>query len=422
MHRSRLFLLILLVQTGLLAAQGLPSGAVLHVRLLQDAKMKVGTPLRAETVEPVYVDDVVAVPAGAKVMGSVVEVTRAPRSRQITAELQGDFTPLKVASVQFDTLMMPSGESVAISTISTARQFETIRIETAGTRPSLMKRLWGDAVGRGHATVTAFSAPGKGSRLKQMLYRELPYHPEPLVAGTEYNVELSREAALPGTPEAALPARPQKKAALQHSVVLHARLLTELSSNSAKAETPVTAVVTEPLFNDKGQQEVPQGTLLLGKVTQARPAKKWGRNGVLRIAFQQLQFPAGFLQQVNGSVSAAQVDPSARLALDAEGGVKAQRPSAAVPLLMGLLATSALGEDESTVGHSAVSSNGFALIGRVIAVASKSHYVGAAFGFFGMARTGYERFIARGAEVTFPHNTAVEISLDPVTSPLLRVR
>ena len=55
----------------------------------------------------------------------------------------------------------------------------------------------------------------------------------------------------------------------------------------------------------------------------------------------------------------------------------------------------------------------FALIGRVAALAAKSPYVGAAFGFYGPGRAGYSRFIAHGKDVDFPQNTRIEVVLSP---------
>src|SRR5581483_8337471 len=161
------------------------------------------------------------------------------------------------------------------------------------------------------------------------------------------------------------------------------------------------------------QLQVPQGTLLLGEITQAKPAGKWGRGGELRFSFRELQFPAGFVQKVHGAPISIDSAQNSYVELDAEGGVKPAPKGIAAPILMGLLATSAVHEDEASGLSTAGASNGFALIGRGLALAAKSQYVGAAFGFYGTGRAVYSRWIAHGDDVAFPKHTRIEVALDP---------
>jgi len=78
---------------------------------------------------------------------------------------------------------------------------------------------------------------------------------------------------------------------------------------------------------------------------------------------------------------------------------------------MGLLAASALHEDEASMGHAATASNGFGLIGRVAATASGSKTVGGVIGGISAARAIYSRFIAHGHEVSFPRNSEIEVEV-----------
>jgi hypothetical protein len=243
-----------------------------------------------------------------------------------------------------------------------------------------------------------------------MLYSELPYHPEQLTSGTQYSMELDQAVNVPVSDEA-VPAQDRK--GVDTTVQLVALLMEDINSKQAIPGTKVHAIVSEPLFDANHQLRVPQGSVLTGEITQAQPAGTWGKGGTLRFSFRELKYPAGFSQRVHGAPTSVDADQESNLQLDAEGGVKPSPKGLAAPLVMGLLAASALHEDEASVMHTGGASNGFALIGRVAALATKSPYVGAAFGFYGMGRALYPRFIAHGKDVEFPKNTRIEVVLSP---------
>ncbi|HLH10110.1 MAG TPA: hypothetical protein VKW78_22940 [Terriglobales bacterium] len=400
----------------------LPAGTILAVRIDSDAKMKVGIPVRGHLTEPVYSHDRLLIPAGAVVDGKIIALHPASHHRSLNAKLQGDFTPLHDAAVQFQDVRLPAGTEIALSTDPTTEGVETLRIQSAyaaAHHQSIARRVWNDLNGRKNDAVATFTAPGKASRLKKMFYNQLPYHPETLDSGLEYNAELNQPLELSVVGIAPKEAAQNDKKGLEKTATLHALLTTPVDSKTAIQGTPVKAEVTEPFFDDQNRVIVPQGSLLIGKVSQSKPAGRWGRNGILRFTFNQLQFPAGFKQEVYGTTSAIAVDHRSNMQMDVEGGVSAQKPSALLPLAMGVLSAAALQEDEASLAHAATSSNGFALIGRALALGTQSNYVGGAIGAYGTARTAYSRFIAHGADVFFPKDTRIEIEVDPITSRML---
>lgn len=415
-------LLLPSLQAQNVAKEPLPGGTILAVQLSADSKMKAGTPVRGRLIEPVYGHDKLLIPRGSVLTGEIVELQPAPHSRSLNAKLSGDFTPLHEAVVQFQQITFPSGAQVAVSTVPTTQGVETLHIQSAyaaAHHQSMAKRVWNDLNGRKNDAIATFTAPGKGSRLKKMFYHQLPYHPETLDGGLEYNAALAQPvelSVLSDTPKE--PAHDEKKG-LEKTATLHALLTTPVDSKTAPQGTPVKAEVTEPFFNEQNRVVVPQGSVLVGSVTQSKPSGKWAHNGVLRFTFTQLQYPEGFQQRVYGTTSAIAVDHRSNLQMDVEGGVSPQKSSALLPLAMGVLSAAALHEDEDSLAHAATSSNGFALIGRALAIASGSNYVGGAIGAYGTARTTYSRFIAHGRDVSFPKNTRIEIDVDPITSRVL---
>ena len=394
----------------------IPSGSKIQVQIERDTPMKVGRTVRGKTVYPLYVANRLVIPAGSEMMGRIVELGAASKKTRMNAKLGGDFTPLHEAKIRFTKLMVAGGD-VSLESAPTSHGVEVVRFQStsAGQHSSLLKKLWAEAVGRGQETVRTFTAPGKAERARRMLYAELPYHPELVQAGTQYEVELTSSLTVPATE---VPRKVGKR--VDSTVKLSAALLDDISSKDAARGTKIRAVVTEPMLNADHEVQVPQGTLLLGEITQAKPAGKWGKGGVLRFSFRELKFPEGFTQRVHGAPTSVDADRNADLQLDAEGGVKPGHKGAAIPLAMGLLALNAAGEDEGSVLHTAGTSNGFRLIGRVAALAAKSQYVGAAFGFYGTGRMVYSRYIAHGEDVAFPKDTRIEVVLSPERANGLR--
>jgi hypothetical protein len=396
----------------------------LEVQVERDTRMQVGKPVRAKTVYPLYIDNQLVVPVGSEVIGKITKLDPAPKKERLNAKLGGDFTPLHSPHVQFDEMVLPGGNEVTIETLPSSGGVEIVRFQALtgnAAHPSLVKKLWAEAIGREKEAVRTFTAPGKKDRALRMLYSELPYHPELLTAGTQFAVEFASATSLPlgNTPlkPTELNGAPGEDGppnrGVDATVKLAAELVDDIDSQHAVPGTKIRAVVTEPLFNKDQHIQVPQGTILMGEITQAEPAGRWGKGGVLRFSFRELQFPEGFAQRVHGAPVAVDTDQSANLRVDQEGGVKPGPKGFGAPLVMGLLATSAVHEDEASFMHTAVTANGFALIGRVLSLATHSQYVGAAFGFYGTGRSVYSKYIARGADVSFPKHTRVEVVLDP---------
>ncbi len=107
--------------------------------------------------------------------------------------------------------------------------------------------------------------------------------------------------------------------------VVHARLVTALSSASAKKGDPVEAVITEPLVVSD-HLILPQGSTIKGSVMQVARARRLGRNGQLRILFHQVAPPNGIEQKVETSLEGVAVAKGEHLKLDAEGGAQVTTP------------------------------------------------------------------------------------------------
>jgi hypothetical protein len=390
----------------------------LRVELDTPAKVKLGTPVRAHVVEPLYDSNQVAIPAGTVLFGKVSEVVPVAKSKRANAISHGDFTPLHEASIQFDSLRMRDGSQISILTAPAQESSQVVRFQSSHTKQaSLFRKAWNSAIDQKNQTISAVTAPGKVDRLKKYLFTQLPWHPENIEAGSQYDVALlspipmSEGQKLEGQTPAANPQ--QEK--LGQSAYLHARLEEELSSKTGKQGDLVSAVVTRPVLDAKGQIEIPQGAILRGRVLRAHAAGKWGQNGALRFTFNQVDFPQGAQQQVSGVPAAVDGSKDRSLRLDSEGGVEPNtNKGIMLPLALGLIAASAFTDEDAGIGRSAVASNGFGLITRIVAISTGSKTVGGVIGMIDAGRTVYTRFIARGRDVVFPLNSQVEVEVGPV--------
>jgi len=390
------------------------SGTKARVAISERTKLRRGAAIRGRLTEPIYVDNQLAVPAGAMVEGNIVSVLPAQHAKRMEAKFRGDFTPLGEPVIQFTGLSLRDGEHFPIAA-SVGGAGTTLYFQTAPPKnKSIFGRAWDGVVGRKNSAVSTLTAPGKLDRLKSWFWSQMPYHPQSVREGTQYELSFSKEATLPARGNLNQPASTSEQPPLTKLVTIQSRLQTQLDSAKAMAGDPVEAVVTQPVFDDNNQLLIPQGSVLHGKVLQATPAGRWGRNGLVRFSFNEISLPSGFRQKVEGVPAAIAASPEAKLQVDREGGVTAEsNHSVMAPVVMGLLATSALADDENTFGNTAVSSNGFALIGRALALATTSRYVGGTIGMIGTSRTVYTRWLAHGKNMHFDSDTEVLLRVSP---------
>ncbi len=400
------------------------ASTTLRLELSAPVKLKLGAPVTARTVEALYRSNQISIPAGTVVSGRVARVTPAARNKRISVMSHGDFTPLHEAAIKFDTLRFADGSSVPITVSLAEQSSEIVHFQSSSAkRLSLVGHLKATFNDQKKQAISTVTAPGKVDRIEQYVYSQLPWHPERINAGSQYDVILLRPIQASPANAGIADAGPTKKEndKLRESATLHARLQDELSSKSAKQDDPVVAVVTAPLLGPQGQIEIPQGSLLRGRVLRSHPAKNWGRNGALRFTFNQVDFPQGTQQQVAGVPAGVDGSKNGSLKLDAEGGVEPDsNKGIMVPLALGMLATSALlDSDGGGLGHTAAASNGFGLITRLIAISTGSRTVGAVVGFAATGRTVYTRFIGHGRDVVFRRNSQVEIEVGPIHKSLM---
>jgi len=399
----------------------LQQGTSLQVEITRNYPMKAGEAIEGRLLHPIYVDGRLVVPENTLLEGKVLALEPDAKTRW-HGRLRGDFTPFHTVQVRFDEMMLKEGPVVIVADPA-ADGAPVLHLSAPGATPqlSLISKAWAQAKGNMHDRVAYFTAPGLGDRALQMLYHQLPYHPERIAAHTAWSFELAAPLDLPEmaatTPDPPLPAKPGKP----ETWAVHALLAADLTSARAKAGDLVQALVVEPVYDKDQQLVVPQGSTLIGKVSAAQAARSLGRNGKLRFTFHQVRFPEGFNREVEGSLAGATTEKAQNLSLDAEGTISPRNQSSAIaPLLLTMLAGRALDQDGNLTAQTGVASNGFGLVGRIVGVAAGDRNLAAGIGYYAAALSFYENFLHAGRDVVFPKDTRIEIETTPLRAPVLK--
>ena len=393
----------------------LATGVPLHIRVTRTAKLRTGTSVEGVLTEPIYSLDRLVLPQGTVVHGTVTDYTPIAHQVRLQALLNGDVTPLHDPVVDFSTLHLAETDTdVALNSRALIRNTQIVRFAPKAKKPSLFQQ--GEAMVKQRIAETRETVfgPNKKDRALRLLYSQLPYHPQRIWVGTQFIADLESPTAisLPILP----PVPPAEDSSL-NGIKVTARLASTIDSLGAKKGDEVTAIVTQPVFDDAHNLVLPEGAELEGTVMQTKPARSFGRNGQLRFSFRGVKTVEQPERKVFGTLTGTEGPTGQNLTVDSEGNVQANpdKDRFVAPLLLALTAAAGHGEhhhhDDDDVGAPTVASNGFGLVARVIAIASSNTNVATGFGAYAFAKSIYFRFLTRGHQVSFPQDTVVEVQL-----------
>lgn len=406
-----------------------PKGTPMQVALDQEVRVRaVGQTVHARVVEPLYAFDKLVVPVGTEVLGRVKGIERLSNGKRTGAALNADFTPARKVEMEFTELVLNDGKHIPVRSSVTPGSGQVLQLTTtteskktikdkASEKTSaarqLAKQEWDNAIKQLHT-------PDKIRRLERFVQSQLPVHPQYIAAGTVYFAELDDPLDF-GSEVLAPELASSIGGAIPPGSVVHARLITPLTSATTQKDDEVEAVLSRPLF-DGDHLILPQGSRLRGSVLQVQPARRLKRNGQLRITFRELIPPDGIAEKVQAALQSVEVAKDGNVKLDSEGGAEATTPKTrylATALSLGLAAASGGGDGDRAGGDAAGDAGGrvaggaggFKLIGMGLGLAVRSRALGRAMGAYGAGMSVYSNFVARGREVVFPKNMAMDIGI-----------
>ena len=402
----------------------IPIGTPLSMQTNEHLPMRLNQTIVGHLLYVTDVNDRVLLPAGTLVLGRVVALVP-DRKHRLQARLRGDFTPFRIPVVRFDSIVLPNGKSLPLSATTATDGAPLLRLVPLPTpKGGFVRREFAQGIAMAKDRIAVITGPDKRDRLVQFLYTQLPDHPQRIQKDTAWTVETTASVTVPEKTPNAAPAGaaglagqgakgPSTAGTTSSAWILNAYLKEPLSSSNASVGESVDAVVAEPVFTPDHALAVPQGAVLEGVVTQVRSARRFGRAGVLRFNFRQLQFPnGGPSERVQANLTGMDVAAGQNLTLDSEGQVKPKaQDKIAVPLILFALAARPLDRDrgDNAFGKDAVASNSLGVVGFIVGTAAGWRNVAAGIGYYGAALSIYERWIKRGAETTFARNTRIVV-------------
>jgi hypothetical protein len=415
-----------------------PAGAALKVALTEDVRIqKRGQPIHARVLEPIYVFDKQVIPAGSEVTGKIMDIASIPKEKRAFAAMNADFSPARAVRIEFDELLLPSGQHMAIKTNVVPGSAGVLQFIPADEKKKNATEKEKEIVSRKidelrqqvksgwHTATDQLHSPNKFHRVERYAVGRLPYHPQYLDTGTTFDAEMVKPLDFGSEP---VNAGTVSSIGLQppSGSLVHAVLLTALSSATNKRGDPVAAEITRPLVVG-GRLLLPEGSRLKGSILEVHRARRLNRNGQLRIVFHKITPPNGIEQSVEASLEGVAVSKGDHLKLDSEGGAQVTTPKTRY-LTTGIaivLATSSASPDHDRVdrdgggpdagGGTANGLSGFGFLGGIISYAAHSRAVSTGFGFYGAGLSTYTHFIARGRDVVYPKDMSMIVGLSSNT-------
>jgi hypothetical protein len=435
-----------------------PAGAPLRLYLTHRVPKKTGATVEARVLDPVFAFDHQVIPTGAVVLGRVVQVKSVSKGMRVHAFVNGDFTPLHTASIEFTTLQLPDGRQIPLETVESLglnsivsqsalkkQQSASPNTGVLGTGKQKVKDTVQGQIERAKSIPQLVRGPDKKEKLEEYLWAKLPYHPQYVRKGTRFDAELRSplDFGLEPAPASLSQLGTQPPA----DSVAHARLVTPLDSASSKPGEAVEAVLAEPVYSSDHQLILPEGTRIEGTVVAAKGARWLHRAGRLRFSFKQMELPeeVARLQETAPVTTAAPERPAQEslkvrteanlqaaestgktpLKVDGEGGVQAKESktrflAAAAAVMVARAAGDndpirnqshqVIGQSQNVGGRTIGGGFGFGLLG--MGIAQSSRYVGTAFGYYGMAWSLFSTVFSRGSDVQFGKNAVIDVRFD----------
>lgn len=398
------------------------AGVPLRVILKKSLPVKkVGQRIQAYTTEPVYSFDRVVIPKDTEVEGRITELLPPSTMKRTAAYLNADFSPHRAIQVEFDTLILGDGSRIALRTKVVPDVGPVIHLETNPQKNGAVHRARGLVSQQWHLAMAQLKPSAVWQRAKSFASSEWPYHRQKLAAGTVFDAELEQPLQFGSVAIAA-----QEMGAMGQLPALNseafARLATPLSSGTAHLGTPVSAILTRPVFSPERKLLLPVGTELQGMVVHAEPARRMHRNGQLHFTLQRVQLPSSTPQPVEMALEGIEVAKSSHIKLDSEGdtSVASDKESRVLSTALSVaIASSTMHHEDSDdgaiqngdPGKSAVAGgSGYKLIGFALGIGLQSRAFGQVMGFVGAGESVYFHFITRGNDLVLPKDTPIEVS------------
>ena len=392
-----------------------PTGSDLRVVIDKGGRIKkVGQPVEATLVAPLYVGETLAIPEGAKIKGHIASIAKSGKGVRISRLLNGDFTPPRYAEVALDTMVLQDGTSQSLQTESSSgiAGVRLVRYLPKDQRPGFLAQF--------HEALEPLRAPHKLQRLGEAAWNTLPYHPNFIDQGTVFDAMLDQSVTLPAPRESVQDV--VQREVLDPTGRLYLRLTSSVTSAIAKGGNRITATVTRPYYSSLQHTLLyPTGSEITGTVTAAKAARWLHRNGDLRFRFDTIKLPGHAPQALDATLDGLEAPDAQDLSVDSEGRVRSNTSRIEQGIALASVISPSTGVADRSLEKTAFErggegQSGFGFLGSGAAQASVNTAIG--FGYYGAAKAIFGAFIAKGSDVALRANTPLVLRLDQGITPI----
>ena len=210
--------------------------------------------------------------------------------------------------------------------------------------------------------------------------------------------------------------------------------MTPIGSATSARGTPIEAVLTRPVLSTDQRLILPEGTRLTGEVMLVKRARWFHRHGQLRFLFERVQPPDQTPETLLASLYAVQSRQADRVTVDEEGGttstsskLRFAAPALAALALVGTFQgrldydTDGAGPETKYGGVGSDTVGGLLGAGLLgVAINQLGRPATITTTVLGLGRTVYSSVIAKGREISFPADTAIQLQLGSGATPPAR--
>jgi hypothetical protein len=160
--------------------------------------------------------------------------------------------------------------------------------KAAGTSSALLAKRWADRLRdslRDQGTIEAYISQISGS------YQASAPSLIPSAPQRDTSVNMPAVQTQPSAPQYRPPAMQGRIVYAPAGLTIPATLSTSIASDVARAGDLIQATITQPII--LGESQIPQGSVLIGQVSDANAGKMLGRSGGMEIKFNRLRLADG---------------------------------------------------------------------------------------------------------------------------------
>ncbi len=175
----------------------LAAGLPLRVELDRRYRIRKGEAVTGRLIAPVYSGEHVVLPVNTVVDGTISELEPIAKGARTWALLDGDVTPLKQAVLTFNAVVLPNGERLRLDATATERTAPVVEMGAPQHKQSLVGKLEAQVEAKKKSVEGVVFSAHKSDVALKFVYGQLPYHPQEIWSGTQYDAVLVDAVTVP---------------------------------------------------------------------------------------------------------------------------------------------------------------------------------------------------------------------------------